>query len=144
MTRYRIDGASAAPGILLAAYTIVFSLFALWFYSLLQPRYAPNPGLAAYQPPPATVVDYEMAARLPAQHWQAPPLVEIESRPEESKTPGGSTKVVESEPERIIDVKEPKRPKASTPKAPTAAPERDNPLRDYAAAYPGYSGDRAF
>ncbi len=144
MTRYRIDGMSAAPGILLAAYTIVFSLFALWFYSLLQPRYTPNPGLAAYQPPPATVISYEMPARLLAQHWQAPPLVEIESRPEEPQTPGRSTKVVESEPERIIDVKKPTRLKASTPQAPTPPRERDNPLRDYAAAYPGYSGNRAF
>jgi hypothetical protein len=55
MTRYRIDGTSAAVGIPVAAYMIVLSLFALWFYSLLQPRYTPNPGLVAYKPPPATV-----------------------------------------------------------------------------------------
>ena len=62
MTRYRIDGTSAAVGIPVAAYMIVLSLFALWFYSLLQPHYTPNPGLAAYKPPPATVIG-EMPAR---------------------------------------------------------------------------------
>ena len=134
MTRYRIDGTSAAVGIPVAAYMIVLSLFALWFYSLLQPRYTPNPGLAAYKPPPATVIIYEMPARLLAQHLQAPPLAEIESRPEEPKTT-----VVESKPERIIHVKKPKRPNAPTPRR-----ERDNPLRDYAASYPGYSGNRPF
>jgi hypothetical protein len=128
MTRYRIDGTSAAVGIPVAAYMIVLSLFALWFYSLLQPRYTPNPGLAAYKPPPATVISYEMPARLLAQHSQAPPLAEIESPAEEPKTT-----VVESEP--TIDVKEPKRPKA-----PTRTRERNNPLRDYAAAYRGYGG----
>jgi hypothetical protein len=140
MTRYRIDGTTAAVGIPLALYIIGLSLFALWLYSLLQPKYTPNPGLAAYKPPPGTVI-IEMPARLLAHHWQAPPLAEIESRPEEPKTT-----VVESEPERTIEVKEPKRPKA-----PSRSRERDNPLRDYAAsyrgyggAYQGYSGNRPF
>jgi hypothetical protein len=129
MTRYRIDGTSASVGIPLAAYIIALGLFALWFYSLLQPQYTPNPGLAAYKPPPATVIS-EMPARLVAQHWQAPPLAEIESRAEEPKAT-----VVDSQPERTIDVKEPKRPT-------TRPRERDNPLRDYAASHPWYSGNR--
>jgi hypothetical protein len=133
MTRYRIDGTSAAVGIPVAAYMIVLSLFALWFYSLLQPHYTPNPGLAAYKPPPATVIG-EMPARLLAQHSQAPPLAEIESPAEEPKTT-----VVESEPERTIDVKEPKRQKA-----PTRPRVRDNPLGDYAASYSRYSGNRPY
>jgi hypothetical protein len=48
-----------------------------------------------------------MPARLFAQHGQAPPLAEIESQPEEPQLT-----VVESKPERIIHVKEPKRPQA--------------------------------
>ena len=140
MTRYRIDGTTAAVGVPIAAYGIGLSLLALWLYYLFQPQYTPNPGLAAYKPPPATVLS-EMPVRLLAQHWQAPPLAEIESQAEEPKTT-----VVESEPERIVDVKEPKRPKA-----PTRTRERNNPLRDYAAsyrgyggAYQGYSGNRPF
>ena len=134
MTRHRIDGRNAAVGIPVAVYLIVLGLSALWFYSLLQPRYIPNPGLAAFKPPPATVMGDEMPARLLAQHEQPPPLAEIESPPEEPKIT-----VVESKPERIIHVKEPKRPQA-----PTRRWERGNPLRDYAAAYPGYSGNRPF
>ena len=148
MTRHhRIDGNridGTALGGLLAAYMVVFGLFAVWFYPLLQSRHNSNPGLAAYQPPPATVVDYEMAARSPAQHWQAPPFAEIESRPVEPKTnvPASSehpTKVVDHQPERIINVKKPRRPTAATPPS-----ERDNPLSGYAAAYSGYSGSRPF
>jgi hypothetical protein len=140
MTRYRIDGTTAAVGVPIAAYGIGLSLLALWLHFLFQPQYTPNPGLAAYKPPPATVLS-EMPARLLAQHWQAPPLAEIESQAEEP-----NTTVVESEPERTVDVKEPKRPKA-----PTRTRERNNPLRDYAAsyrgyggAYQGYSGNRPF
>jgi hypothetical protein len=140
MTRYRIDGTTAAVGVPIAAYGIGLSLLALWLHYLFQPQYTPNPGLAAYKPPLATVLS-EMPARSLAQRWQAPPLAEIESQAEEPKTT-----VVESEPERTVDVKEPKRPKA-----PTRTGERNNPLRDYAAsyrgyggAYQGYSGNRPF
>jgi hypothetical protein len=132
----RIDG--AALGGLLAAYAVVFGLFAVWFYPLLHARHNSNPGLAAYEPPPATVVDYTTAARLPAQ--QASPLAEIERRPVEPKTNVSAaseqpTNVVDHQPERIIDVKKPRRPKA-----PTHPSERDNPLAGYAAAYSGHSG----
>jgi hypothetical protein len=132
MTRHRIDTSSAAVGIPAAAYLIVLGLSALWFHSHLQPKYFPNPGLAAFKPWPATVIGDEMPARPLAQHLQAPPIAEIESPPEEPRLT-----VVESKPERIIHVKEPKRPQAPTPRW-----ERGNPLRDYAAAYPGYSGNR--
>jgi hypothetical protein len=62
MSRYRIDGNSAAVGIPFAVYLTVFGLLALRLYSLYQPQYIPNPGLAAYKPPPATVIG-EMPAR---------------------------------------------------------------------------------
>jgi hypothetical protein len=79
MTRYRIDGTTAAIGVPLAAYVIGFSLLALWLYALLQPQYTSNLGLAAYKPPPATVLS-QMPARLLARHSQATPPAEIESR----------------------------------------------------------------
>jgi len=44
----------AAVGILLAAYAGFF----LALYWLMQPSVAANPGLAAYRPPPKTVVHY--------------------------------------------------------------------------------------
>jgi len=134
MTRHRIDASSAAVGIPAAAYVIVLGLSALWFYSHLQPKYIPNPGLAAFKPPPATVIGDEMPTRLLVRHGQPPPLAEIESPPEEPKMA-----VVENKPERIIHMKEPRRPQV-----PRSRWERGNPLRDYAAAYPGYSGNRPF
>jgi hypothetical protein len=118
--------------------------------------------MAAYKPPPATVVDYEIPARVLAQDRGDPPSVEVESRPEQP-TPtvpastGNSSKVVERPPERIINVTKPQRPKS-----PAVSLERDNPLNSYAAArsgnagaaapsryhgagaHPGYLGDRLF
>jgi hypothetical protein len=131
MTRYRMEGTSTAVGIPVAAYFIGLSLFALWPYSLLQPHYRPNPGLAAYKPPPATVIDYEPPTRLLAHHLQAPPSAEIESPADEPKT-----RVAVSKPEPTVQVKEPKNSKAKRPR------ERHNPFRDYAAAYPWYGGYR--
>jgi hypothetical protein len=131
VTRNRIEENSAGLGIPVAVYLTVLGLLALWFYSLFQPQYVHNPGLAAYKPPPATVIA-EMPARLLAQHSQATPPAEIES-PAEEPTP---TVVVESKPERTIDVAGPKRAKAKRPR------ERYNPYRDYAAAYPWYGGYR--
>jgi hypothetical protein len=125
------DGVGVALGIHLIAYALVFGLFALWLHSLLQPRVFANPGLAAYAPPPATVISYGKPEQLLAEHGQAPPLAEVES-PAEQPT----QTVVESKPQRTIDVTEPKRPKAKRPR------ERNNPLRDYAAAYPWYGGYR--
>ena len=36
----------------------VCGLFGFGFYNMLQPRRFPNPGLTAYKPPPATVIEY--------------------------------------------------------------------------------------
>jgi hypothetical protein len=161
MARYRLD--ASAVCMLLTAYTIVFGLFGLWFYSFFVPtRHLANPGISAYKPPPATVINYEIPARALVQDQQAPPVVEVESRPEQPMTAvpastGNASKVVERPPERIINVKKPQRPKS-----PGVPHERDNPLNAYAAArfgnagaaapsryhgagaYPGYLGDRPF
>jgi hypothetical protein len=125
------DGVGVAVGIPLIAYALVFGLFALWLHSLLQPRVFANPGLAAYAPPPATVISYGKPARLLAEHGQAPTLAEFESPPEQP-----TRTLVESKPERTVDVTEPKRPKAKRPR------ERHNPFRDYATAYRWYGGYR--
>ena len=68
-TRYQtgqgIDGAAAG---LLVAYAVVIGLFILWFYPIAQPGYGANPGLAAYQPPPGTVIP-----DMPVRVHQLPP-----------------------------------------------------------------------
>jgi hypothetical protein len=139
--RTESDGVSVAVGIHLTAYALVFGLFALWLHSLLQPRVLPNPGLAAYAPPPGVVISYDMPGRLLAQHGQAPPLAELTARREEPETTGRSAKpAVEPEPERTIHVQAPARTRE--PAAPL--PEPASPASHRAAAYPGYSGDRPF
>ena len=131
MSQYRIDRSGSAPGIAFSAYLVVLSLLAAYFYSLMQPHYNSNPGLAAYKPPPATVIDYgaavhyEMPAPAPAQPQQAPPLAEIESRPEEPKPA-----VAEPQRERKVAVKKQKRPSTRT-----ASRARNNPYRHYATPY---------
>jgi hypothetical protein len=134
------DGVSVAVGIHLTAYALVFGLFALWLLSLLQPRVFPNPGLAAYTPPPGVVISYDMPARLLAQHGQAPPLAEFTARREEPETTGRDTARVEPEPDRTIHVQAPARPEQPAP----PPPERASPVSHRAAAYPGYNGDRPF
>jgi hypothetical protein len=43
----------------------VVALFAFGFYRMFTPRYIPNEGLAAYSPPPATVIKYPSIAAIP-------------------------------------------------------------------------------
>jgi hypothetical protein len=141
--RYRrdADGLGAALAIHLSLYSFIFALFALWLYSLMQPKVVPNPGVAAYKPPPGTVISYEAPARLLAQHGQPPQLAELPPTPEADETTGRSVQTVEQapEPQRVVKAKRPKRPKVAAP-----PPERGNPWGAYAASYPAYGGHRPF
>jgi hypothetical protein len=55
--------------------------FAAWMHGVLQPTSAQNPGLAAYKPPPATIVGYRPAVILPAPWREALTVVEIGPEP---------------------------------------------------------------
>ena len=48
----------------LAVCMFVYGLFGFGFYNMFQPLQFPNPGLAAYKPPPATVITYAATAKL--------------------------------------------------------------------------------
>jgi hypothetical protein len=48
----------------LCIYCAAAACFGLGFYVLMQPSRSPNPGLAAYKPPPATVITSGLPARL--------------------------------------------------------------------------------
>ena len=48
----------------LAVCMFVYGLFGFGFYNMFQPNQFPNPGLAAYKPPPATVITYAATAKL--------------------------------------------------------------------------------
>jgi hypothetical protein len=50
--------------------------------SLLQPKFVPNPGVAAYKPPPGTVISYNVPGRFLAQYGQPPQLADLPPTPE--------------------------------------------------------------
>ncbi len=54
----------AAIAVYLAVCMFVYGLFGFGFYKMFQPLQFPNPGLAAYKPPPATVITYAATAKL--------------------------------------------------------------------------------
>ena len=55
--KYRQRRSENLPlGIYLLIFCVVVGCFCIWFYELMQPARYPNPGLAAYKPPPATVI----------------------------------------------------------------------------------------
>ena len=93
------DGLGVALAIHLSLYSFVFAIFALWLYSLLQPKLVPNPGVAAYKPPPGTVISYHVPGRLLAQHGQPPELADLPPTPEADQTTGRSVQAVEQVPE---------------------------------------------
>jgi hypothetical protein len=57
------EEARVAIAFYLAVCMFVCGLFAFGFYNLFQPRRFPNPGLTAYNPPPATVITYAATAK---------------------------------------------------------------------------------
>jgi hypothetical protein len=63
-SRSRGDGVAGALAIHLSIYLTVAAGFAFGLYELLQPARFPNPGLAAYKPPPATSVIPRRASNL--------------------------------------------------------------------------------
>jgi hypothetical protein len=78
-----------AVGIVIAGYAAFF----LILYWLMQPSISPNPGLAAYRPPPKTVVHYAdapwvppaPAELLPIRSTDRPPAIAKNSVTEEPK-----------------------------------------------------------
>ena len=59
-----IKKTGTAIAIHLAVCMLVYGFFGFGFYKMFQPLQFPNPGLAAYKPPPATVITYAATANL--------------------------------------------------------------------------------
>jgi hypothetical protein len=167
----RIDG--AAVGLLLA-FAVVIGLFVVWFYPLAQARHGANPGLAAYQPPPATVIP-DMPARPVTEYHQAPAPVETRSRPEQPRTTAPASTGVPAPTRALTSTGVPaaaealassgafastepaaaaasghehavgvRKPRQSRSSPPPREPPREQHSQTRAAAYPGYSGGRPF
>lgn len=79
--QYPDDGLAAALCIHLGIYCIAAACFGLGFYAFMQPSRSPNPGLAAYKPPPATVITSGLPVRLWEREGNAP-LVVTRAEPE--------------------------------------------------------------
>jgi hypothetical protein len=121
---YQDTGSTIALPIYLGAYVGFAACFAAGLYWLMQPSIFPNAGLAAYKPPPNTVVTFSGSPGA----W-APPLL-----PE----PTPAVPVVEpvpavAESPVVAPKKEAKKQQAvAAPRARRPRPERRNPMQDYA------------
>jgi hypothetical protein len=144
------DGLDATLAIYLGAYGIVAACFALALYALLQPSTSPNPGLAAYDPPPRTVITYAATARLkgePETNGFAAAAIGPEPTPPEETT----KEVAKSESNKAEAKTEDAKPEVKAQTKPrrtaTRQRERQSPRWDYGqrwdyAAQPSYNNYR--
>jgi hypothetical protein len=128
---------AAALGIHLCLYCALAGCFAFGFYALMQPTPYPNPGVAAYEPPPATVINYALPPRL-ANSIQEPLASAALGEPE-PETTGRSTPQPELAPAPA--------PVATSPPKATRKPRRDvkaeRPTLKRSACIPGYDSSGA-
>lgn len=125
--RYRQQRSENLPlGIHLLVFCVVVGCFCIWFYELMQPERYPNPGVAAYKPPPATVVLY---SQLPRRSDEADATVAADDliEPEREAT--------EKRPAQSVALKSSRESKTVSPKRRHAALPRQahNPMTDFAA-----------
>ena len=130
---HRPDSVTAALGIHLIVYCAVGACFAFGLYALLQPSRAPNSGLAAYKPPPGTVVTYGKPFLAKGVAEPIAPVALIEPEP---ATTGRST----PEPELKPTVTAPSQP--HTAKRPKREVRTESPKRS-TACIPGYDSSGA-
>jgi hypothetical protein len=148
---------SVAIAVLLAVCALVCGLLGFAFYKLLQPTQMPNPGLAAYKPPPATVMTYPPVAQLRYEQ-QAVPMstTDQSSRDTPDETTGRAVQI--AEPASVVaplarePLKNPEARKgrvraastnaqhpASTKLQHTASTKAQYRSENFVPAYPGYA-----
>ena len=120
-SRGHIDGAPVALAIYAVVCCAVTVCLALGLYELMQPRRFANPGLAAYKPPPGTVINLVGVA---------PPAPAPESTTGSIEPPAPEITTASIEPPaQTLDTAAPQR--QTKPKTANAKPER--PKRQRAA-----------
>ena len=116
----------AAAGMVLAAYAGFFFVL----YWLMQPSVTANPGLAAYRPPPKTIVRYADSP------WVPPP-------PSEALTMRAQAEPAAPEPAKSIVAEEPK--KETKKQAARTTPRQARPVREQPNPFwGGYASSRSF
>jgi hypothetical protein len=134
---------AAALGIHLCLYCAVAACFAVGFYALLQPSRFPNPGLAAYKPPPGTIVAYVQLR--PSRNDVAAlavPIAPAGLTQPEPETTGRSTSQAQepASPPQLQTVK----PPAQQPKAkPRREARSESSMQQRTACLPGYDSSGA-
>src|SRR5262249_55614380 len=131
---------------------LVFGLLAFGFYKLMEPTQRPNYGLAAYKPPPATVITYPPEAlsdvarvTLPPAAGQPPgePAVETAARAAHSSEPTDLAAMAAAPPVEIPRAAKSGRPRARKSVTARTASSRAQPHSGgFIAAYPGYAAVR--
>src|SRR6266446_3973666 len=116
---------AAAVGLVVAAY-LGFFVGLFW---LMQPTVTANPGLAAYQPPPKTVVRYADSPWVPPAPSEALPI-RAEAQP---AAPEIAKSSVAAEPKKAT-----KKQEART------SPRRAHPVREQSNPFWGYASSRSF
>jgi hypothetical protein len=136
---HRPNSVTAGLAIHLIVYCAVGACLAFALYALLQPSRAPNSGLAAYKPPPGTVLTYGNSFRANGVSDPIAPVavIETELKPEPTTTGKSAPK-----PEQL-------KPTATAPSQPHTAkrPNRqvrvETPKRRIVACIPGYDSSGA-
>jgi hypothetical protein len=147
-TRYpqaeKTDGAIATH---LAVCALVCGLLGFGFYKLMEPTQAPNPGVAAYKPPPGTVITYSPATQFAYERQAAPdPGTDQPLRDTPDETTGRAVQIAEPATAVTLrpDVGVKKTPAAkarvrTVPREALQAASTERPSGAFAAAYPGYA-----
>ncbi len=128
------EGVTGALGLYLGVFLSIFAAFAASLYWLLQPSVNHNPGVAAYQPPPATVL--ASAPARPFAHVAEHPAITPTARPDDlaqarAEEPAVAEVKPEQPPAPVAEVKKKKRKAAKRRRL------RD-PMSDYAQYGNGY------
>jgi hypothetical protein len=121
--RYEDCNLATAIGIVLAGYAGFFFVL----YWLMQPSITPNPGLAAYRPPPKTIVHYADSRWVPPAPSEALPIRAADPEPEIAKS-----SVTE----------EPKKETKKQERRTTA--RRTQPVREQPNPFWGHASSRSF
>jgi hypothetical protein len=121
--RYEDCHLATAIGIVLAGYAGFFFIL----YWLMQPSITPNPGLAAYRPPPKTIVHYADSPWVPPAPSEALPIRAADPEPEIAKS-----SVTE----------EPKKETKKQERRTTA--RRTQPVREQPNPFWGHASSRSF
>src|SRR5262249_14740228 len=122
---------SATLVLCLGFYVAVAACFAFGVYELMQPSCHTNPGLAAYKPPPATVIAYAPPSRSADAAVAAPAPAE----PETVGAAEAAAPPAEAKPETKPPAPEVKEAKVERPKRQRPARRREyrDPMMNYAA-----------